>query len=142
MSLCLAFFVLTLSCVNANAATIQNMIDANLSTAQLANKYLIVSNTINNNGSDVRQVENVDTLKLRLETLYPKMNKIDLAYLIYECIGENPVVLANLPDEKVLEVLNFKNYIQTTDYIKSNSDGNKTYLSKGDLIRELILNIH
>ncbi len=137
ISIILTVTLLCGTCITANALSISDMEDATLSTAQLADKYLSITTVTKDDGSEIKTIGNIDTLKNKIIAKDKEISDVELAETLYLAIGEDPDVIENLPEEKLLEVLSFTNCIQTTNYIKCDEDGVQTYLSREVVANEL-----
>lgn len=121
----------------ANALSVSDMEDVTLSTEQLANKYLSITTVTKDDGSEIKTIDNIDTLKQIIISKEKDITDIELAETLYLAIGEDPDIIEKLPEEKLLEILSFTNCIQTTNYIKCDEDGVQTYLSRAAVANEL-----
>lgn len=134
--LSLFLFVVSLTLpISASAASI--MIDSTLELEELSNKYLSVSTTQLEDGREMKTITNIDRLKQSISST-TNLSDLEVAQQLYSSVGEDPNVIANLSEEKLLEVLDFSSCIQTTSYLKCPENGEQVSLSREELVNELV----
>lgn len=111
--------------------------DEFLSMEQLAEKYLTVTEYVDENGADVKEITNISGFRDKIISCDPEISDIELAKKLYQCIGETESVIESLPEDKLLEILEVYDSTQVTNYIRYSEDGGHIYLSKEETAKEL-----
>lgn len=136
MSAFLASVITVSTIIPVYASNISLYADKNLSTKELSEKYLTVSE-YEKDDTSMTVYNNIDILKARIKTLNPGISDIDLAKQLHIAFGDSEDLIADIPEEKLLEILDCKKCIDNTNYVKATSDGSES-LSKNQVLNELI----
>lgn len=120
-----------------NAATIEELVDLQLTTDALAEKYLMRSEYINDDGSEVIQIDNVNRFEDKLRASNKNSSDKELAKTLYRYLGEREDVIDNLPDEMLLEVFDFNAATIVTNYIQYSENGEQTFLDSETMLQKL-----
>lgn len=122
---------------NVGATFVETQINKNLSVEELADKYLTVTKIEDENGEKTVS-EGIDVLKTKISASRPGISDLELAKEIHISLGYSDEFIKNLPDDKLLEILECKDIIQEVNYIKVSEDG-KSEISKSEVLKELYL---
>jgi|GEM_PF-3196070 len=120
---------------NVGATFIETQINKNLSVEELADKYLTVTKIEDENGEKTVS-EGIDVLKTKISASRPGISDLELAKEIYRALGDDDFAISQLPEDKIIEILDCTKCIENTDYIRANENGQE-YLKKNELVKEL-----
>ena len=142
ISLLLAVWCIVTTGVLASASFVANdFVDKSLSNDQLASKYLSIDEFEDENQCRIKVVSNIDTLKKRLQTVKPSLSKLEVAKTLYNAYA-NEEMVADLPEERILEALNTTQDIEKDCYIKCDKEGIQTIVSVSDVYNDLCQSNH
>lgn len=120
---------------NVGATFVETQINKNLSVEELADKYLTVTKIEDENGEKTVS-EGIDVLKTKISASRPGISDLELAKEIYRALGDDDFAISQLPEDKIIEILDCTKCIENTDYIRANENGQE-YLKKNELVKEL-----
>ena len=103
------------------------------------NNAILKTETYNEGLTVKHETSNVEEFKFALKQKYPEMSDLELGKTILLCLGDTEEFISTLPDEKIVEALEYVSVVKTESFFKQNPDGEKIELSEQDYYDEIAL---
>lgn len=87
--------------------------------------------------SNKLEIDNVDSFKSAIELKYPEMTDVELGKTILLALGDEEEFISKLPEEKVIEAMQYTSVVRTESYYKETVDGNRIEMSKAEFYADL-----
>ena len=81
------------------------------------------------------RIENVDALKEKIKSAYPKIDNYELGKAVLISLGDTEELIDTLPKEKVIEAIDYQSVVKTEIYLSENEDGELKKISKKDFAK-------
>lgn len=84
------------------------------------------------------EIDNVDSFKSAIRLKYPEMTEVELGKTILLALGDEEDFISMLPEEKVVEALEYTSVVRTESYYKEGVNGNRIQMSETEFYAELM----
>lgn len=135
VSLVLSLSLLVLFVLPVCAVNISLSADKAMSAFELGEKYMSISEYTDEIGTTTIY-NDIDVLKVRLKTLHPNISDVELAKQIHIALGDSEDLVNEIPEDKLLEVLESDKCVVNTSYVKATEYGS-VVLTEAQALNEL-----